>query len=60
MNKNEYTISVVIPAYNAGAYIARAVDSVLAQSRLADEIIVVDSYSRDDILAIARKYTDRI
>jgi len=50
------TITVVIPAYNARATLGRALDSVLAQTRPADEIIVVDDGSTDDSVKIASRY----
>lgn len=36
------------------------IEGCLASVRFADEIMVVDSFSTDGTLAIARKYTDRI
>lgn len=54
------TITTVIPAYNAGQYIARAIDSVLAQTRPADEIIVVDDGSTDDTAAIVAQYANKV
>ncbi|HDS85227.1 MAG TPA: glycosyltransferase family 2 protein, partial [Phycisphaerales bacterium] len=54
------TISAVIPAYNSAAHIGRAIDSVLAQTRPPEEIIVVDDGSTDDTARIVRSYGDKV
>jgi glycosyltransferase involved in cell wall biosynthesis len=53
-------ISVVLPCYNRGALLARAIDSVLAQSAHASQVIVVDDGSTDDTKDICRRYGSRI
>ena len=50
------TISVIIPAYNAAATLARALDSVLAQTWHAHEIIVVDDGSTDATVEVVESY----
>ncbi|MBE9174996.1 glycosyltransferase family 2 protein [Synechocystis salina LEGE 06155] len=49
-------VSILIPAYNAGPYIAETLESALGQTWQNTEIIVVDDGSRDDTLAIAKGY----
>jgi len=45
-------LSVVIPNYNHGRYLPRAIAALRAQERPAEEIIVVDDGSTDDSLAV--------
>ncbi|MEV7971755.1 glycosyltransferase family A protein [Cellulomonas sp. NPDC089187] len=51
-------LTVVVPAYNAAAYLDRALDSLLGQGP-AVEILVVDDGSTDDTAAVAQRYVDR-
>ena len=52
----DLTISVVIPLYNGAAFIAEALDSVIAQTLQPMEVIVVDDGSTDDGAAIVARY----
>lgn len=45
-------ISVVVPVYNAESTLARAIESVLAQTWPAHEIVIVDDGSRDGTPAL--------
>ena len=53
------TVSVVVPAYNAAAYIGDALSSVLAQTRLPEEIVVVDDGSKDGTVAAVEEPTKK-
>ena len=46
------TLSAIIPNRNHGRYIGRAVDALLTQERVPDEIVIVDDASTDDSLTI--------
>ncbi|HEY8598018.1 MAG TPA: glycosyltransferase family 2 protein [Thermomicrobiales bacterium] len=50
------TVSVVITCHNYGRYLRECLESVLAQERPPEEILVVDDASTDDTPAIAAAY----
>ncbi|HTN74933.1 MAG TPA: glycosyltransferase family A protein [Pirellulaceae bacterium] len=50
------TITALIPCYNRQATIARAIESVLAQTIPVTEILVIDDGSRDDSAAVAAAF----
>ena len=53
-------LSVVVLVYNLEAYVGEAIASVLAQSRAADEIIVVDDCSTDASAARVKAFGDQV
>jgi glycosyltransferase involved in cell wall biosynthesis len=53
------TVSVVIPVYNAARYLGEALDTVLAQTRQPDEIVLADDASTDRSREVAAEYAAR-
>lgn len=58
MHSSKEKISIVIPNYNGGKYLRQCLDSIVSQSYLNKEIIVVDGYSTDDSLGIIESYNN--
>ena len=52
-------VSVVIPSYNHGHLIGRALESIFAQTYPNLEVIVVDNYSTDNTDAVLENYACR-
>jgi glycosyltransferase involved in cell wall biosynthesis len=53
-------VSVIIPCYRQARYLPEAIDSALAQTHPAVEVLVVNDGSEDDTEAVAGRYGDRI
>lgn len=60
MTQANFKISVLIPAYNVRAFVAEAVNSVLAQTYSPAEIIVFDDGSSDDTYRVLQGFGDQI
>jgi glycosyltransferase involved in cell wall biosynthesis len=52
------SVSVIVPAYNAARYIGDALESLLSQTRVPDEIIIVNDGSTDETRQVVTKYKD--
>ncbi len=53
-------VSVVIPAYNAEAFLAEAIESALAQEGVSLEVIIVDDGSTDGTPDVIASFGDRV
>jgi hypothetical protein len=53
------SVGLIIPCHNYGRYLKEAVDSVLCQTRRADEILIVDDSSTDDTPSVAAEFQQR-
>jgi len=58
MNQDCPFVSVVMPAYNASKYIGQAIESVLNQTYVNFELIVIDDCSTDNTYDIIKKYSE--
>jgi len=52
-------VAVIIPVYNHARYVGEALESVLAQTRKPDRIIVLDDGSKDNSLEVLRGFASR-
>ncbi|MEB3337772.1 MAG: glycosyltransferase family 2 protein [Leptolyngbyaceae bacterium] len=57
MNTDSPLVSVIIPAYNAEAFLRETLNSVLAQTYKNIEVLVVDDGSQDQTAEIVRSFT---
>lgn len=53
-------LSVLMPVYNGTAYLASALDGLVAQDDAGVEVIAVDDGSTDDTVSLLRSYDDRL
>ncbi|HEX4352735.1 MAG TPA: glycosyltransferase family 2 protein, partial [Polyangiales bacterium] len=52
-------VSVLMPVYNPGRFLAEAIESVLAQTHSAFELIAIDDASTDGSADVLRAFAER-
>lgn len=57
---HDYSVAVIIPAFNAAKYIKKTLDSVLCQNHAPLEIVVIDDGSTDETIELIENYSSRI
>jgi len=59
MKMDNILVSIIMPAYNAGQFIAASIESVIKQTYTHWELIIVDDDSTDNTKEIALSYADK-
>ena len=59
MKRETPLVSVIMPAYNAGAFLEEAIESVIAQTVTDWELFVLDDCSTDNTRQLAAEFADR-
>ena len=59
MQNSSPLVSIIMPGYNAEAYIVEAIESVWCQSYTHWELIVIDDGSTDDTASIVQAFDDK-
>lgn len=52
----DFLVSIVMPSYNSGLFIRKAIDSVMEQTYSQWELIIIDNFSLDNTIEIATSY----
>lgn len=61
VNKKEYDLDIIIPAYNVEKYINKCIDSILTQkTKYNYRIIVIDDGSSDKTYEILKSYNNKL
>ena len=53
------TLAVVMPNYNHARYLPEAIESILAQTRLPDEFLILDDASTDNSVEVIERYAQQ-
>ncbi len=56
---NDKKISIIIPIYNCEKYLARCLDSIIAQDYKSFEALLIDDGSNDDSAQICKAYAEK-
>lgn len=57
-NRNKLSVSIVLTTYNGSKYIRELLESLLKQSRKADEVLIYDDCSTDNTVEIVDSFID--
>ena len=53
------TVSIIVPMYNAGRFLAETIEMVQKQTYADWELLLVDDCSADDSMEIAKRYAEQ-